>query len=56
MTLESAYAAFQDSLTGSLEVGKAADFIIVSDNPLTMPASDLAQIRVVATFVAGRRL
>lgn len=55
MTLGGAHAAFQEDMTGSLAVGKAADFIIIDNNPLTMAASDLAQLQVIDTFVAGSK-
>ena len=42
-------------MTGSLAVGKAADFIIVDNNPLTMAASDLAQLQVIEIYVAGSK-
>ena len=55
MTLGGAHAAFQEAMTGSLAVGKAADFIIVDNNPLTMAASDLAQLQVIEIYVAGSK-
>ena len=36
MTRNSAYALFFQNLIGSLESGKLADMIILSDNPLTV--------------------
>lgn len=51
MTLSGAHAAFQDETLGSLEVGKWADFAVLSDNPLT--ATDTRTIEVEATYVAG---
>jgi predicted amidohydrolase YtcJ len=56
MTRDGAYAAFQEDLTGTLAVGKAADFVIVNANPLTMPAGNLAQLQVIATYVAGTKV
>ena len=54
MTLDGAHAAFQDGTLGSLSPGKWADFVVLSDNPLT--ASDLRDIQIEATFVAGERV
>lgn len=51
MTISGAHAAFQDEVLGSLTVGKWADFVVLSDNPLTAP--DLRAITVEATYVAG---
>ena len=42
-----------DKEAGSLECGKAADFIFVSDNPLRVNPDDLGKIRVLETYVAG---
>jgi len=41
---------------GTLEVGKAADFILLGDNPLTMAAEKLSAIQVDMTFVGGEIL
>lgn len=51
MTVDGAYAAFQDESLGSLSVGKWADFAVLSDDPLR--ATDIRAIMVEATFVAG---
>ncbi|MFB9372653.1 amidohydrolase [Algimonas porphyrae] len=54
MTIDGAHAAFQDQALGSLAPGKWADFVVLSDNPLT--ASDIQAITVEATYVAGTRM
>lgn len=54
MTIGGADAAFQDDNLGSLSVGKWADFVVLSDNPLTAP--DIRAIKVEATYVAGERV
>ena len=51
MTIDGAHAAFQDAMLGSLAPGKWADFVVLSDNPMTAP--DIRTIKVEATFVAG---
>ena len=54
MTLDGARAAFQEDSLGSLAIGKWADFVVLSDNPLTAP--DIRSIKVEATYVAGQRI
>jgi predicted amidohydrolase YtcJ len=54
MTINAAYALFRDEQVGSLEAGKFADMIILSDNPLTMDPDDLIDLQVLVTMVNGR--
>jgi predicted amidohydrolase YtcJ len=53
-TQGSAYAAFSDARVGTLEVGKEADLVVLSQNPFTVPPQTIAQTRVVMTMVAGK--
>lgn len=52
-TINAAYQLHQDTVTGSLEVGKFADLIVLDRNPLTIPAEDIANVRVLETMVGG---
>jgi len=52
-TINAAYELHQDAATGSLEVGKFADLILLDRNPLTIPAEDIANVRVLETVVGG---
>jgi predicted amidohydrolase YtcJ len=55
-TLGSAYAEFAEKEKGSLEPGKLADFVVLSDNPLTVKASRIKDIKIVYTFVGGTQV
>lgn len=49
-----AYAAGRGNVAGTLEPGKLADFVVLSDDPRTVPPDELERVRVVATVVGGR--
>ena len=52
-TLESAYSVFQEHTLGSLTVGKRADFVVLSDNILEVPADKIIEIDIEMTIVGG---
>jgi predicted amidohydrolase YtcJ len=52
-TIDAAYELHEDEVTGSLEVGKFADLIILDRDPLKIPAEDIANVRVLETVVGG---
>ena len=53
-TKDAAYAAFMEKETGSLEVGKFADFAVLSADILSIPPSALRKTKVLLTIVGGR--
>ncbi len=53
ITLNSSYELHQDLETGSLEVGKLADLIVLDRNPLEIPAEEIANVHVLLTVVGG---
>jgi ABC-type branched-subunit amino acid transport system substrate-binding protein len=52
-TLGAAEAASTDRERGSLAVGKLADFVVLSANPLDVPVEDILRVDVRATVVGG---
>ncbi len=53
-TIGGAYVNFLDKTTGSLEVGKQADLIVLDQNLFEIPASEISDTDVVATIFQGR--
>ena len=53
-TLEAAYAGFGEHEVGSLEAGKRADFVVLAEDPLTVPDAALRSLTIKATYVDGK--
>jgi hypothetical protein len=53
-TIDGAYAAFEEKKKGSLEVGKVADFLMLSGDVMTMPEIGIWKTRVTMTVVGGK--
>ena len=53
-TWGSAYAEFQENVKGTLEPGKLADFVILSDDIFTIDAMKIRDARVLMTVVNGK--
>jgi hypothetical protein len=52
-TINSAYINFDEDIKGSLEVGKLADMIVLSDDVLTVDAESIMDIEIEQTYVGG---
>jgi predicted amidohydrolase YtcJ len=52
-TINAAYELHEDDSTGSIEVGKFADLIVLDRNPLKVAAEDIAKVQVLETVVGG---
>ncbi|MGB5511460.1 MAG: amidohydrolase [Woeseiaceae bacterium] len=55
-TLAAAYAAHQEDRLGSLEPGKWADFIVIDRDYFEVPVDEIDDIRVLQTWVGGKRV
>jgi predicted amidohydrolase YtcJ len=53
-TRESAFAEFADSWAGTLEPGKVADLVVLSQDIFSVPSDKLSQTRVLETLVGGK--
>jgi predicted amidohydrolase YtcJ len=53
-TLGSAYAEFQETMKGSIQVGKLADMVILDGDIFSIPAHEIRNVKVDLTIVGGR--
>jgi predicted amidohydrolase YtcJ len=53
-TMGSAYASFDEKIKGSIEPGKLADMVVVSDDILSIPAAEIEKARVETTVFDGK--
>ena len=55
-TLDAAYAGFEEELKGSLEPGKLADLVVLSQDLLHCPVDEILSTEIIHTIVGGRVL
>ncbi|MFC1996301.1 amidohydrolase [Chloroflexota bacterium] len=55
-TYNGAYANFLEKETGSIEVGKQADLIVLDQNLFEIPTSEIAKTKVLLTLVDGQEV
>ncbi|HEX4243385.1 MAG TPA: amidohydrolase family protein [Steroidobacteraceae bacterium] len=53
-TMGSAYAEFQEHEKGSIEPGKLADLVLLSEDVLAIPSAQLRNVRTVKTWLGGK--
>lgn len=53
-TMGNAWLSFEEHLKGSIEVGKLADAVVVSDDIMTCPEERIEKMDVLLTMVGGR--
>ena len=53
-TANGAYVTFWEDRIGSIEPGKLADLVILSDNIMEIPEDRIPETKVLATLVGGR--
>ena len=56
MTVNGAYQHFEEKTKGTIEVGKLADLVVLSEDPLHIPAEDILKLKVVATYSHGKQI
>jgi predicted amidohydrolase YtcJ len=55
-TIAGAYQSFTDRESGSLEVGKWADFIVLDQNLFAIPVQEIHRTKVLWTVLEGREV
>ena len=53
-TINAAYAAFEEDIKGSIEIGKYADFTVLSKNIITIPEDEILQTDILYTIINGQ--
>lgn len=53
-TINGAYASFEEDRKGTLEPGKLADMVVLTQDPFRVAPSQLSNIRVERTMIGGR--
>ena len=55
-TIWPAYAAFEEDLVGTIEIGKRADFTVMRQDIMTVPEDQILGIEILGTVVDGHIL
>ncbi len=55
-TKDAAYASFEENIKGTLEVGKLADFVVLSENITEIAPHKIKDIQVFQTYTGGQKV
>ena len=53
ITIDPAYASFTENILGSVEPGKRADFVVLSQDIMKVPVGEILRTEVLATVIDG---
>ena len=54
MTLDPAYASFNEHELGSITIGKKADFVVLDQDIMSVPQGEILKTKVVTTIIDGQ--
>jgi predicted amidohydrolase YtcJ len=55
-TINGAYLNFEETETGSIEVGKAADLVVLDRNLFEIPSHEIHRAKVLLTLLEGKEV
>lgn len=55
VTIDAAWQCRMDDIVGSLEAGKYADLVVLDRNPLAVEPAEIGELKVVETWLEGKR-
>lgn len=55
-TIDAAFASFEEDIKGSLEVGKLADFVVLSEDLFQIDPGKIKDVLVLQTYVGGKKV
>lgn len=55
-TINGAYANFLENTTGSIEVGKMADLVVLDRNLFAIPVEEISRVKVILTLFGGKEV
>jgi len=53
-TINAAYAAFEEDIKGTIDVGKLADLVILNKNPLEILKENIKELKIIETIIRGK--
>jgi hypothetical protein len=48
------YLTFEENVKGTIEKGRYADLVVLQENPMTVPAERIPEIKILVTMVSGK--
>ena len=55
MTINAAYQHFEDDIKGSIQVGKLADLVVLSEDPLSLEVDDLLKLKLLQPILMEKK-